>query len=78
VAANNPGKVRGQAQDADKMTMSIFYFLGFCTGFIPGDQEMTYALCEMEMEAKAREIEVKEPWDEFERVYFEYEINRRI
>ena len=38
------------------MTFTTWYLLGLCTGFVPGDDELTYRLCEAQFEAKMRHI----------------------
>ena len=47
------------------MGMTVLVFLGLCS-YVPGDIEMTNALCQYRMEAKQRDIKpVGEGMDDF-------------
>lgn len=38
------------------MTFTTWMILGLCTGFVRGDDELTFRLCESQFEAKMRHI----------------------
>lgn len=44
------------------MTFTTWYLLGLCLwGFVPGDQELSFRLCEAEYAAKMRDIVPDKP-----------------
>ena len=57
---------------------SILFLLGVCSGYVPDDLEMTDYLCQREVAAQRRVIAVTDPYDDFERSYFDWGINRAV
>ena len=60
------------------MTFSTWLLLGLCSGYVPNDKELTLRLCEAQYAAEHRDIKVNSPMDEFDRVYFEWEMKRKL
>jgi len=58
--------------------MHILILLGLCGGYVPNDIEMSNFLCKAEMQAKYRKIEVENPMDEFDRVYFDWQMSKKV
>jgi len=54
----------------------LWMSLGLCSGFVPNDPELTTRLCQAQFEAKHRAVEVSNPMDEFDRVYFEWQMKQ--
>ena len=57
---------------------SILILLGVCSSYVPNDLEMTDYLCQREVAAKQRAMNVEVTFDDFERSYFEWQIAQLV
>lgn len=56
----------------------IMFLLGLCSGYVPDNLQLSDELCFNELAAKSRIVKIENPYDDFDRAYFNWQIKIKI